>query len=262
MGLEGKVCVVTGAAQGIGLACAERFVADGAHVMLCDIQTEKGEAAAAALRGPGSATFMACDVGEKAEVDAVVASTVEKWGRLDVMLANAAIVEQADILTLDEDAFDRITRINLKGFFLANQAAAKQMVDQGRGGAIINMSSIQAEITNPTMLAYAICKGGIRQLTVSSSLALAPHNIRVNAIGPGTIATEMAQAIMADPAVRKMIMSRTPMGRVGEPSEIASVAAFLASDEASYITGQTINADGGRVGLNYVVPVTDEGEDA
>ncbi len=258
MRLKDKVCIITGAAQGIGFACAKRFVDDGAKVMLADIDVAKGEAAAARLSGgPGEAAFMACDVGEKALVDAVVAATVEKWGRLDVMLANAAIVVQGDILEVDEDTYDQVTRVNMKGFFLSNQAAARQMVAQGEGGSIINMSSIQAEITNANMLVYAMCKGGVKQLTRSSALALATRNIRVNAIGPGTILTEMAEKILADPAVRHTAMSRTPMARAGQPSEIASVAAFLASDDASYVTGETIHADGGRLALNYTVPVID-----
>jgi len=257
MMLEKKVCVITGAAQGIGFACAKRFVAEGAKVMLSDIEVEKGKAAAASLSdGPGEADFISCDVAKKAEVDALVAAAVEKWGRLDVMVANAAVVHPADILELQEADFDRVVSINLKGFYLSNQAAARQMADQGEGGSIINMSSIQAVITNANMLAYAMCKGGVKQLTTASSLALATRNIRVNAIGPGTIMTEMAEKVLADPAaVRHTAMSRTPMGRAGDPAEIASVAAFLASDDASYITGETINVDGGRMGLNYTVPV-------
>ena len=226
--------------------------------MLSDIEAEKGAAAAESLAGGlGEAAFMACDVGDKTQVNALVASAVEKWGRLDVMIANAAVVHPADILELEEDDFDRIVRVNLKGFFLANQAAARQMVAQEDGGAIINMSSVQAVITNANMLAYAICKGGVKQLTTAAALALAKQNIRVNAIGPGTILTEMAEKVLADPAVRHTAMARTPMGRAGDPAEIAAIAAFLASDEASYITGETINADGGRLSLNYTVPVDD-----
>jgi len=152
---------------------------------------------------------------------------------------------------------DRVVRVNLKGCFLTGQAAAKQMVAQGRGGAIINMSSIQATITNANLLAYATCKGGVRQLTVAMALALAPKGIRVNAIGPGSIATDMVMQLISSAEVRRTVMSRTPMGRLGRPEEIAAVAAFLASDEASYLTGETVNADGGRLGLTSVVPVAD-----
>ena len=257
MSLNGKVTIVTGAAQGIGFACAKRFCDDGATVVLADINAGKGEASAKTLRDAGgNAEFVACDVGNKAEVDALVTNTVSKHGRLDVMIANAAILHPATILELEEEDFDRVIRINLKGFFLSGQAAAKQMAAQG-SGVIINMSSIQAVITNPNLLSYAICKGGVKQMTVAMALALADKGVRVNAIGPGSIATDMVEQLTADPVVRRNMMSRTPMGRLGKPEEIASVAAFLASDDAAYITGETINVDGGRLGLNYTVPVAD-----
>ena len=255
---KSRSVIVTGAAQGIGFACARRFANDGAHVVLADIQADKGEAAAHSLRSAGAkAMFVACDVGDRGQVEALIEATVEAYGGLDVMISNAAILHPADILELEEEDFDRVVRVNLKGFFLTGQAAARQMVAQGRGGAIINMSSIQAYITNANLLSYAVCKGGVKQLTVAMALALAPKGIRVNAIGPGSIATEMVMQLIASDEARRTVMSRTPMGRLGEPEEIAAVAAFLASDEASYITGETVNADGGRLGLNYVVPVAD-----
>ena len=190
-------------------------------------------------------------------MEALIETTVGAYGGLDVMISNAAVLHPADILELAEEDFDRVVRVNLKGFFLTGQAAAKQMVAQGRGGVIINMSSIQATITNANLLAYAVCKGGVKQLTVAMALALAARGIRVNAIGPGSIATDMVMQLISSDEARRTVMSRTPMGRLGRPEEIAAVAAFLASDEASYITGETINADGGRIGLNYVVPVAD-----
>ncbi len=257
MNLQDKVTIITGAAQGIGFACAERFARDGAKVLLSDVQAEKGEAAAQALCDAGyEASFLTCDVGDKSQVDRLVGAAVARHGRLDVMISNAAILHVADILEIEEDDFDRVLRINLKGFFLTGQAAARQMAAQG-SGTIINMSSIQAVITNPNLLSYAVCKGGIKQLTVSMALALADKGVRVNAIGPGSIGTDMVKTLLVDDAARRTVMSRTPMARLGKPEEIASVAAFLASDEASYITGETIHVDGGRLGLNYTVPVTD-----
>lgn len=258
MSIENKVTIITGGAQGIGFACGQRFARDGARVVLADINEKGGEVAADSIRDAGGdAMFFACDVGDKAQVNALVAKTIEKHGRLDVMISNAAILHIADILDLEEEDYDRVVRVNLKGFFLTGQAAARQMVEQGEGGAIINMSSIQAVITLPNILTYSICKGGVKSLTVSMALALADKGIRVNAIGPGSIATDMVKQLMVDDAARNRLLSRTPIGRLGEPSEIASVAAFLASDESSYITGETIYVDGGRMGLNYTVPVPD-----
>jgi NAD(P)-dependent dehydrogenase (short-subunit alcohol dehydrogenase family) len=258
MSNAGKVVVVTGAAQGIGLACAQRFATDGAKLVIADVQEDKGEAQARTLRDQGhEASFIGCDVGDRSQVESLIEGAVARHGAVDVLISNAAVLHTGDILELEEDDFDRVLRVNLKGFFLAGQAAARQMVAQGRGGSIINMSSIQAVITNPNLLSYAVCKGGVKQLTVAMALALAPKRIRVNAIGPGSIATDMVMQLMVDDAARRTILSRTPMGRLGTPEEVAAVAAFLASDEASYITGETINADGGRLGLNYVVPVAE-----
>lgn len=251
--LAGKVAVVTGAAQGIGLAIATRFVADGLKVVIADIQDDRGAEAARVLGE--DCVFQHCDVGDRAQVEALIAATIERFGKLDVMVSNAAVLHPADVLELEEADFDRVLRVNLKGAFLTSQAAARQMVEQDTGGSIINMSSIQAVVTNPNLLSYAVCKGGIRQLTVAMALALAPKGIRVNAIAPGSISTDMVRQLMVDDATRRLILSRTPMGRLGEPEEIAAVAAFLASDESSYVTGETIAADGGRLGQNYPVRV-------
>ena len=150
-------------------------------------------------------------------------------------------------------------RVNLKGTFLCSQAVARHMVERikagGRPGAIVNMSSVNAVFAIADQVPYSVSKGGLTQLTRVMALSLAQHGIRVNAIGPGSIATEMLELVMTDPRCGSTILSRTPLGRIGEPHEIAAVAAFLASDEASYITGQTIYADGGRLPLNYTVPV-------
>jgi NAD(P)-dependent dehydrogenase (short-subunit alcohol dehydrogenase family) len=253
--LANKVAVITGAAQGIGYAIAARFVADGMKVVLADIQDDKGAEAARTL---GAGTIYAhCDVGDRSQVEALVATAVEQFGSLDVMVSNAAVLHPADVLDLEEEDFDRVVRVNLKGAFLTSQAAARHMVTQASGGSIINMSSIQAIITNPNLLSYAVCKGGIRQLTVAMSLALARKGVRVNAIAPGSISTDMVRQLMVNDDARRQMLSRTPMGRMGEPEEIAAIAAFLASDESSYITGETIAADGGRLGQNYTAPVDD-----
>ena len=250
MRLKDKVALVTGAAQGIGFACAKAFAAEGARVMVSDVNEERGRAAAAEL----DTGFIRCDVSRKAEVTAAVAAAVEKFGRLDILVANAGIVHAADFLDLEEADFERVLSVNLKGIFLAGQAAARQMVKQGAGGAIINMSSVNAVMAIPNQVPYVVSKGGINQLTKVMALSLAPHRIRVNGIGPGTILTELAKtAVLGNKEAERKILSRTPLGRMGEPEEIGNVALFLASDESSYLTGQTIYPDGGRLALNYTV---------
>ncbi len=258
MRLNDKVTVVTGAAAGIGLACAQRFAAEGAKVVLSDIDGERGAAAAAAIAETGAeARFMHCDVGDKAQVDAVIAEAVAAYGGLDCAIANAGIVHACDFLELAEEDFDRVIRVNLKGVFLTGQAAARQMVAQGRGGTIINMSSVNAVMAIPAIAPYVVAKGGVNQLTKVMALALVDRGIRVNAIGPGSILTEVFKSVATDKAAMNKILSRTPMGRVGAPEEIASVALFLACEDSSYITGQTIYPDGGRMALNYTVPVAE-----
>ncbi len=164
----------------------------------------------------------------------------------------------AEFLDLEEADFDRVLAVNLKGIFLAGQAAARQMVKQGGGGAIINMSSVNAILAIPNQVPYVVSKGGINQLTKVMAVALATHRIRVNGIGPGTILTELAKtAVLGNREAERKILSRTPLGRMGDPDEIANVAVFLASDEASYVTGQTLYPDGGRLALNYTVPLPD-----
>jgi glucose 1-dehydrogenase len=252
MRLAEKVAIVTGATQGIGLACAQRLVREGARVMLVDIKPD-GEAAATAIGA--AARFFAADVSQKADVDAMMAATMKEFGQVDILINNAGVTHAADFLDLTEDDFDRVLRINLKSMFLCGQAAAREMVKR-QSGCIINMSSVNSELAIPNQVPYVVSKGGINQLTKVMALNLAPHGIRVNGIGPGTILTDLAKkAVLASPEARRTILSRTPMGRCGEPEEVASIAAFLASDDASYMTGQTMFVDGGRLALNYTVAV-------
>lgn len=256
MRLENKVCIVTGAANGIGLACARRFAAEGARVMLADLDIATGEMQTTRLRETGAdVAFTPCDVGEKSDVEALIGATIERWGRLDCAVPNAAVTHVCPFLELEETDFDRVLRVNLKGVFLTGQAAARQMVKQGHGGTIINMSSVNAVLAIPGIAPYVASKGGVTQVTKVMSLELVDHDIRVNAIGPGSIETRMVKSVLTDEAARQRIMSRTPMGRLGKAEEVASLALFLASDESSYITGQTVYIDGGRLGLNYTVPV-------
>ena len=258
MRLKGKVAIVTGAARGIGLACARCFAAEGAKVVLSDQEEAAGEAAAEALQAEGAeALFVPCDVGDKAQVEALVERCVAAYGGLDVLVANAGIVKAADFLDFSEEDFDAVIRVNLKGVFLTGQAAARQMAAQGRGGAIVNMSSVNAVMAIPSITPYVAAKGGVNQLTKVMALSLADHGIRVNGIGPGSVATELAQSVLSDPEKRRDALCRTPLGRFAEPEEIGRVAVFLASEDSSYITGQIIYPDGGRLALNYTVPVKD-----
>lgn len=244
--LAGKRALVTGAAQGIGRGIAEAFVAEGAAVLLVDIDAARVSEAAAAL---GQEAFVA-DLAHKAEIDRLFAHVAQTWGGLDILVNNAGVTHPAELDDLTEEDFDRVFAINLKSALWATQAAARLM---GEGAAIVNMSSVNAVLAIPNQIPYAISKGAMKQLTNVTALSLAPRGIRVNAIGPGSIMTEMLRGIMNDRAAEERIMSRTPLGRCGEVEEIAAVAMFLASSEASYITGQTIYPDGGRLGLNYTM---------
>jgi glucose 1-dehydrogenase len=259
MRLKDKVAIVTGAARGIGLAIARRYVAEGARVTIADIDAAAGEAAARAL---GNALPLVPSAGHAESAENVVAETCRAFGDLDILVNNAGIIHGADFLELAEADFDRVLRVNLKGAFLVGQAAARRMVTQVKAGkppgSIINISSINAVVAIANHTPYCVSKGGIDQLTKVMALALAPYGIRVNAIGPGSIMTDILKAVATDKEAKRRILARTPLGRIGEPDEIASVAVFLASQEASYMTGETIYADGGRLALNYTVPVQDK----
>jgi glucose 1-dehydrogenase len=263
MRLENKVAIVTGGAHGIGLAVAKRYVAEGARVAIADVDAAAGEAAAKALGG--HARFVATDVGDAQAAEHAVAETCRAFGDLDILVNNAGIIHGADFLTLAEADFDRVLRVNLKGAFLVGQAAARRMVAQVEAGkppgSIINMSSINAVVAIANHTPYCVSKGGVDQLTKVMALALAPQGIRVNAIGPGSIMTDILKAVATDKEAKRRILARTPLGRIGEPDEIAAIAVFLASADASYITGETIYADGGRLALNYTVPVKDDALD-
>lgn len=250
-GLTGRVCIVTGGAQGIGEACARRFAREGAQVVIADLADAAGEALAAEL----GALYIHCDVGDKADVDATVASTLKAHGRIDVLVNNAGIFRAAEFLEVTEADFDAVLRVNIKGSFLMGQAVARVMAQAG-GGNIVNMSSVNGVLAIPTIASYNVSKGGINQLTRVMALALADKGIRVNAVAPGTIATELAaRAVLTSDEAKAKIMSRTPMKRLGQPSEIADVVAWLVSDAASYVTGEIVTVDGGRMTLNYTVAV-------
>jgi NAD(P)-dependent dehydrogenase (short-subunit alcohol dehydrogenase family) len=255
-GLQGQVAVITGASQGIGAACAERLAGDGAAVALWDMDDARGQALASRLLEDGArALYAHCNVANKGEVDAALATTLSAFGRIDALVNNAGIFKAADFLDITEADWDAVIDVNLKGAFLVGQAVAREMVKTG-GGAIVNMSSVNGVMAIPSIASYNASKGGVNQLTRVMALALADRKIRVNAVAPGTIATELAKnAVLGSEEARARIMSRTPMKRLGEPKEIADVTAFLLSSAASYMTGEIVYVDGGRLTLNYTVAV-------
>ena len=255
MRLKDKVAIVTGAARGIGQATAERLIEEGAKILICDIDEAQLMRTAAELGGEDRVLAQLVDVVNKGHVEQLVEKAVQHFGRLDIMVNNAGIAPVVDFLDVTEEMLSRVLDVNLKGAFYGTQAAGRQMIKQGDGGVIINMSSINSGLANPNVAPYAISKGGMNQVTSTAAVAFAPHGIRVVGVGPGTIMTDMVAGAFMNSAGHHAILSRTPLGRYGQASEIAAVVAFLASDDASYITGETVYVDGGRRVLNYVVPV-------
>lgn len=260
MSLADKVAIVTGGAQGIGLASATRLCDEGAKVILADTEEEAGKHAAEELGNAGcAARFISCNVSEKLDVMNLMAAVLEDHDRVDILINNAGIFDDANFLELDVAEFDRVIAVNLKGAFMVGQAVARQMVAQVEAGeapgAIVNMASVNAVYALPDHVAYSVTKAGVQNLTKGMALALAKYSIRVNAIGPGSIMTPARAGLAENDEVRRRMLSRTPLGRIGRPEEIAAIAAFLVSEDASYITGETIYADGGRLALNYVVDV-------
>ena len=242
------LALITGGARGIGYASAEALAEDGARLILADINEAGVTAAAEKL---GALAGLTCDMGDPAQIAALFDKIEADHGPVEILVNNAGIAMPCDFLETKIEDFQKVIDVNLIGTFLVLQRAAKTMVERKIEGAIVNMSSINAVVTIPTIAAYCASKGGVMQLTKAASIALAPHNIRVNAVGPGSIDTAMMAGINADAAAMERIMSRTPLKRVGTPREIGDVVAFLASKKASYITGETIYVDGGRIGMNY-----------
>jgi NAD(P)-dependent dehydrogenase (short-subunit alcohol dehydrogenase family) len=251
MRLKNKVALVTGGGRGIGQAIALAFGREGARVAVADIDPRTAAATARRLGPRGLALHM--DVASKRSIDDGFAAIDRRWGRVDVAVTNAAIEPIVPFLDLDEATWDRIVDTNLKGTFLVAQAAARRMVRR-RAGVIITLSSVNAEVARPESAAYAATKGGVRQLTKAMAISLAPHGVRVNAIGPGTVVTGLTRHLLRNRRWRDAVYARTPMQRVAEPREIGEVAVFLASDMSSYMTGSTVYVDGGRLALNGMMP--------
>jgi NAD(P)-dependent dehydrogenase (short-subunit alcohol dehydrogenase family) len=263
MSIKDRTLIVTGGARGVGRACAKQAAAQGARIVIGDIEEALGQKLVAEIVAEGGqAAFRSCDVGERLDVHNLLAVALDEFGRVDALINSASTLAPATFLAAEEASFDLAIRTNLKGAFLASQAIARQMVHQHdeaiRNGeedpghyAIVNISALDAVMASPELVPFAVSKGGLNQLTKAMAVALAPHGIRVNAVGPGSVRSSPdAQTGRTEAAA----LARTPLGRIAEPDEIAAIALFLISDAASYVTGQCIYADGGRLALNYTMP--------
>lgn len=265
MKLENKVAIVAGGTKGIGLGIALEYVREGAKVVVGGSTEKNGQAAVEKIKAAGGeCLFVKCDVARLADLDDIIEKTVSAFGQLDIYVANAGIndANKTHFLDITPNQYDQIMDVNLKGMFFGGQKAARQMVDQGNGGVIINMSSVNAYLALDSQVVYTISKGGIQQLTKVQAVALAPHNIKVNAIAPGPIETDLMRRVGSDKQLMDTILSRTPQGRIGTPRECGRLAVFLASDDSNFIFGQSIFIDGGRGFQAYPTPgfstVTDE----
>jgi NAD(P)-dependent dehydrogenase (short-subunit alcohol dehydrogenase family) len=244
--VEGKVALVTGAGGGIGGAGAEGLGREGAAVLCTDIDAAAAEATAGLIRAAGGrAAAQGLDVRDRAAVDAAVVAAVREFGRLDILVECAGISHRLNFLDLDAETWDRIIAVNLTGMFHLGQAAARQMVRQGQGGSIINVTSQLAEVARPERAAYVASKGGGRSLTHAMAVDLAAHGIRVNAIAPGPTLTGLTSASYTDPEARRATEALIPLGRLGQPDDLVGAVLFLASDESRWVTGSTVTVDGG-----------------
>jgi 3-oxoacyl-[acyl-carrier protein] reductase len=242
--LEGRTAVITGAAQGLGRSIAEAFAAEGANLVLGDIDQEHVAATAGELGVGDRVVGLACDVTDGAQVTALLNGAVDWFGGVDVLVNNAGFTRDATMRKMSEDDFDAVVAVHLKGAWLGTRAASALMREQGRGGSIVNVSSISGKVGNPGQTNYSAAKAGIVGLTKAAAKEVGFAGIRVNAIQPGIIETAMTAAMRED--IRAARLQEVPLGRFGRPEEVASVALFLASDMSSYMTGTVIEISGGR----------------
>ena len=248
MRLQDKVALITGASSGIGKAIAKRFAAEGAHVVVNyrpggDMDNEAAQAEAASFGS--SSIAVAADVSKREDVERMMEEIMRQFGRLDIAINNAGIEIKKPFLEVTDEEWNKVIAVNLYGSYLVSQVAARQMVKQGQGGKLVFISSVHEDIPFPEYTAYCASKGGVRMMMRNLAMELAEHKINVNNIAPGAIATPINQAVLDDPTAMKNAVSEIPWGRFGRPEEVASVAVFLASDEAEYVTGSTYYIDGG-----------------
>ena len=248
MNLEGKVAIVTGGAQGIGKGIVERYVKENAKVAIFDIDKDMLEATEAEMKSMGGDVItFTVDVLSKEQIFNAVNAVADKWGHIDILVNDAGICPWADFLEIPEEDWDKVMGINLKGYFLMSQAVGRIMSKQKDGGSIIHMSSVNGLAAEAQIAHYNVSKGGVNMLTMSMALELAKYNIRVNAICPGFIDTRLNRSDIENEEWLKEYLKTIPMGRVGKPSDIASAAFFLASDDSAYITGHLLVVDGGQI---------------
>jgi glucose 1-dehydrogenase len=247
--LDNKVTVVTGSSSGIGEAIALAFAANGAAVVVNYSRHE--DAAQKVLEriegAGGKGLVVGADVSDPKEVEAMVQQATDAFGRLDIMVNNAGMEHKMPFLETPFEVWQETIAVNLTGAWLGCQAAAKQMVAQGEGGRIINVSSVHEDLAMPTNAPYCATKGGVRMLMRTLAVELAPHKITVNNIAPGAIETPMDAPLEQNPDEMKELLSEIPLGRMGKPEEVANLALFLASDDSSYVTGSTLFVDGGMI---------------
>lgn len=245
--LDGKVAAITGGNQGIGLGIAQRFIREGAAVAICYRSDAAGsERVAENLRaGGGTAVAIQADISKLADGQRFISETVSQLGGLDIFVNNAGVEKRADFWDVTEADYDFVLDVNLKGLFFATQAAVRYLMQAKRPGKIINISSVHEELPFPHFSSYCASKGGVKMLTRNLSIELAPLNITINNIAPGAIETPINKNLLNDPVKLKSLLENIPLRRLGKPEDVASVAAFLASDESSYVTGTTFVVDGG-----------------
>lgn len=247
MKFKDKVAIITGATKGIGEACAYEFAKEGAKVVVSGRSVDLGENVVAGVKANGGdALFVPCDIGQKAQIDALIEATVVHYGTIDIVVNNAGVNHSADFFDISEEDWDWVMSVDLKGTFFVSQAAAKVMIDQGKGGSIVNVSSVMAQLALADQIPYCAAKGGVNQLTKAMALSLVDKDIQVNCCAPGPVLTELMERVVHNEAKHKQLMDRLPIGRIATCEEIARVIIFLASKEAEYLVGQTIYPDGGR----------------